>query len=137
MGIDSLNTLGFYQKALVKSSRHDSEWAAAEYIADKLESYGYETEIQEFVSRTSVNRSLVQLSPVEETLNHGSMTGSGNTPGPNYKKRPLSLPSSRNTRCMLPAPTHGAILSQAYRYNRGESISLPSFILIIEFLNIS
>jgi len=58
----------------------DAEWAAAEYIADILESYGYETEIQEFVSRTSVTRSLVQLSPVEETLNPGSMTGSGNTP---------------------------------------------------------
>lgn len=94
-------------------------------ITIKLESYGYETEIQEFVSRTSVNRSLVQLSPVEETLNPGSMTGSGNTPVPNYKKRPLSLPSRRDTRCMLPASAHGAILSQAYRYDRNEYRERP------------
>jgi len=56
------------------------EWEAAEYIASTLGSYGYETEIQQYVSRNVSTRSLVQLTPVEANFNPGSMTGSGNTP---------------------------------------------------------
>ncbi|MDW7671398.1 MAG: M20/M25/M40 family metallo-hydrolase [Bacillota bacterium] len=56
-----------------------AEWEAAQYIYDTLISYGYEAEIQEFVSRTTVNRSLRQISPMEQSYPTGSFTGSGVT----------------------------------------------------------
>lgn len=58
----------------------DAEWEAANYIATTLRSYGYEVQIQEFASRTAVQRSLQQISPdTTLTFNPGSMTGSGST----------------------------------------------------------
>ena len=55
------------------------EWEAAEYIAETLESYGYEAEIQRFVSRSTIQRTLQQIKPVELNLSPGSITGSGTT----------------------------------------------------------
>lgn len=57
----------------------EAEWAGAEYIASTLESYGYEVEVQRFVSRATIQRTLQQVSPTSINLNPGSMTGSGYT----------------------------------------------------------
>lgn len=57
-----------------------AEWEAAEYILNELKSYGYEAEIQEFVSRTTTTRALRQISPIEQTFPTQAITGSGGTP---------------------------------------------------------
>ena len=57
----------------------DQEWKAAEYIASTLKSYGYDAEIQKFVSRSTIQRTLQQITPNQLSFTPGSMSGSGTT----------------------------------------------------------